>query len=787
VTLRPTLLDRYVVREILPPTGLGLLLFTFVLLLDPITDLLRILVAKGADFATVLRAFLFLFPSILSVTIPMAFLLGVLLAFGRMASDSEIVALRASGVSPARLLRPVLSVSSVAAAATLYVVGVALPAANQAYREIVFSLAVSKATTGVKPRVFNDDLVRDMVVYVSDISSESGVWKDVFIHDSRSAKKPQVILARAGRLVIDRARRSVELDLQDGISHVFDLIQPRVHEESRFGSWILPLPYDEFFPSIPLAKGDREMSLPELRTKVSELKAAGRGRLETGRFEVEIHKKFAIPAACFVFGVLGLGMSLGSRKEARSAAFGLSIAVIFVYYVIIRLGEQAGDTGLLSPFLAMWAANLVLGAGAAILIFLNHREAAFDPLDPSHYSVLLPRIKRARRKEAPPEAPAPAALPRRVVVLKIPRWTIRFPGLIDRYIARAWTSHFLLVLLAFWSLFVLTSFMDLFDDVQQNRVKGKVVLHYYAFESPSILHLLTPLAVLVAVLITFGVLSRRNEITAMKAGGVSLYRVVVPVIGLSLLVSMLMFGLSELVLPPTKRIANQDHNVIKGKPPQTWNPLQRRWVIGSDQRFYNYEYLDASRGPQAIALLGLSVFDVELGEWRLRDRLYAQRAVWNGVSYDLEKGWRRSFGAEPKVREFTQVRTREIEPPSYFRQEERETETLAFADLRRHIDTLEQLGLDVVQLRVQLHRKLAYPSVALIMTLLGIPFSFVVARHGALYGVAASLMIAVVYWACLAIFEQLGNNAVLPALLAAWAPNILFGSASLYLMFTLDT
>jgi hypothetical protein len=108
---RPTILDRYVVREVLPPTGLGLLLFTFILLLDQITNLMKVLVSRGADLATVARAFAYLLPSIFSVTIPMAFLLGVLLAFGRLASDSEIVALRASGVSPARLLRPVLGLS----------------------------------------------------------------------------------------------------------------------------------------------------------------------------------------------------------------------------------------------------------------------------------------------------------------------------------------------------------------------------------------------------------------------------------------------------------------------------------------------------------------------------------------------------------------------------------------------------------------------------------------------------------------------------------------------------
>jgi lipopolysaccharide export LptBFGC system permease protein LptF len=193
------------------------------------------------------------------------------------------------------------------------------------------------------------------------------------------------------------------------------------------------------------------------------------------------------PTACFVFGLLGLGLSLGSKKEARSAAFGLSIGVIFVYYVIIRLGEQAGDNGLLAPLVAVWAANAVLGAAGVTLLYLNYREAAFDPLDPRHYSALLPRIrtrKGARPVPARPGAGRGGRRPRRVIVLRVPRLSLPIPGLIDRYVVRTYLEKYALVLTAFWAIFVLVSFMDLFDDVQQNKVKGAVVFHYYAFNTP---------------------------------------------------------------------------------------------------------------------------------------------------------------------------------------------------------------------------------------------------------------------------------------------------------------
>ncbi len=271
--LRPTILDRYVAREIWPPTALGLLLFTFILLLDQISSLMKVLVSRGADLATVARAFAFLLPSIFSVTIPMAFLMGVLLAFGRLASDSEIVALRASGISPARLLRPVVALSLATGLLTFYIVAVALPAANQAYREIIFALIVSKARTGVTPRVFNDDLLPggNMVLYVSDIPAETGEWQDVFIYDTKNPQQPRAILARHGRMDIERERSKVELDLRDGVIYTFNAASPEQIDEDRFAVGQFPLSYDDFFPKIPLAKGDREMTLEDLDQTIAKL------------------------------------------------------------------------------------------------------------------------------------------------------------------------------------------------------------------------------------------------------------------------------------------------------------------------------------------------------------------------------------------------------------------------------------------------------------------------------------------------------------------------------------
>jgi len=811
---RPRLLDRYIVREMLAPSAIGLLVFSFVLLIDQIPRLLAVLVARSADLTTILRVFLNLLPSILAVTIPMAFLLGVLLAFGRLASDSEIVALRAVGVSPLRLLAPVMMLAAAMTALTFYINAVALPRANQAHRELVFSLVVSKARSDVKARTFTDSLLPgQMMLYVQDIEPDSGRWKNLLIHDTRDLREPKLILAKTGELVVDRDRQIVRIELGPGSEHSFFPSDPREYTRTAFGSMGWDLPVDEFFPDrkkLILSKGDREMTLGELASRIAQMRSSGQGRKEWGRFAVEWHKKFAIPAACLVFGLLGLALSLGSKKEARSSAFALSIAVIFVYYVLIRLGEQAGDTGMITPFVSMWAANLVLGALALVLLWLNHREAAFDPLDPAYYLTFVPKVRthRAARPTPSERSAAPFAAARPVVVVRIPRLTLRFPSILDRYIARSWAGNVMLVLVAFMSIYFLGEFMDLIDDIQQHSVKGKVILHYYAFHIWEIGFTVAPVAVLVGALITLGLLARRNEITAMKAGGISVYRAAGPVLGMGLLASVLLYGMQEWVLPTTNKAAALDRNVIKGRPAQSSDQFDRRWVLASDERFYNFDYIvepttppvrgvaEPARGGE-FSVYGFSIYDVDPRSWELRARLFASRAGWNGATrtYDLERGWRRRTGESSSYRPFSAERVRvigrdpggEIEPPSYFRREEKPSDTMGFAELTAYIRSLESRGFDVAKVRVQLHRKLAFPMVGFIMTLLAVPFSFIVARRGALYGIGIAIVIAIVYWAVLGIFEALGNNALLHPALAAWAPNLAFGAIGLYLIFTLDT
>src|SRR5688500_11126810 len=211
------LIDRYVVRQVLMPFLLGLLVFTFIFIIQPLLDYAEKLVADGVSVQLVVGLIGLLIPQALAITIPMALLLALLIAFGRLSGDREFVAMQACGVSLRRLLRPVALISIAAWAITSYVLIALVPGSNQRFLEIVFKVASERVEGDVKPRIFFDDFA-DFVVYVRDIAPEGG-WQGVFLADRRADQNLAVYLAKRGRLRIDRDNQKIDLELFDLIQH----------------------------------------------------------------------------------------------------------------------------------------------------------------------------------------------------------------------------------------------------------------------------------------------------------------------------------------------------------------------------------------------------------------------------------------------------------------------------------------------------------------------------------------------------------------------------------------
>jgi LPS export ABC transporter permease LptG/LPS export ABC transporter permease LptF len=762
------ILDRYILKEVTPSFLLGIGVFTFVLLLNEILRLAQRLVTQSATASETAGILFNLLPSVLCLTIPMGFLLGVLIAFGRLSADSEIVAMRASGVSLYRLLFPILVTAAAGWLATSHLIISVLPDSNQRVRQLLFQVMTSQAGTEVRPRVFYDRLFPNLMFLVMDTPTGAEYWQNVILADLASPDSPRVTFAEEGRLLVNRDERTVSFYLKNAELHQVSQMEPGDYQRQVSAEIWLPLPTANFFPpeDFDVPRGARELGLGQLHTAYAE----------TGLpvYLTEIHKKFSIPFACFVFGVLGLALGIRNRRDGRSWGFVASLSILFVYYLLIDVGESMANNGRLSPLLGMWAANLVMGAAALFLLVRAAREAPIR--FPSFTRAIGSHLGRPRAK---PGASRP------VVILRVPRFSLRFPNTMDRYVAREFTRYFLLILAALVVVYVLGLLIDVIADAFQNRIKGKLVFQYLAFEQPQILFFMLPLATLMATLVNFAIFTKTSELTAAKAGGMSLYRLSVPVVLMGLLVSGACFALQEYVLPYANRRAAELRDQIKKRPVETYNVLDRRWMMGQENQIYNYAFYD----PGRRRFNGLAVYRYSVAPFGLAERLYAREADWVAAegAWTFKDGWRRDFREGGKIEAFDERRVAGMEPPSYFVKEERRSEQMTYLELSDYVADLKQAGFDVVRLEVALQSKFAFPLAALVTVLIAIPFSFTPGKKGALYGIGMAIGIGLSYYVTTRLFAFMGETAMLPPGIAAWAPNALFSIGALYGLFNVRT
>ncbi len=770
------IIDRYVLRETLSPVLLSLLVFTFLLLIPPIMRDARELIAKGVDGWTIVELMLWLVPQGLGITIPVAVLVGLLMGLGRMSGDREIVVMQACGVSTYRLLRPVLALALAAAAATCYTLVVLLPDANQAFREIV-DRNVAAATEGdVKARVFYQGLP-GMVLYVNEVDLQGTGWSGVFLADTSDEDAPRTYVADEGRIVLDPANRQVDIVLTSGASHEVDQADPSTYNVNRFDETVLGLDFDEVFPVRGLAPGPNEMTIAELRTRAAELEAGG---LPAHNEIMALHQKFSFPVACLVFAFIGLALGVTTRRDGKLASFALGIGVIFAYYILWFGGQGLAKSALIPPQWAVWICNVVLGVlGVALLAWrARFGEHGFLPA--------LPRWRR--RPPSPPSEPTDAAAvsgdaaPGRGVSLGSGiGWGV---SLLDRYVAKQYLKVVMLSFVGLLGIFYIFTFLEIYDRLLRGDTTLDMVLEYFWYATPQFVYYVIPISALVATLITVGLFTKTSELTVMKACGISLYRVSLPLFLFAMLWGGTLFGMSESFLADANRRANELNRVIRGGSPEYVDILQRRWLMGEDGTIYNYGHFD----PNAVTLDRVTAYRFAEGEWRLAERLFAGGAA-HGDEWLGRDVWARGFGDDrsPGPLETSAELQLPLASPESFATERPDAERMNYRELDRYIAELSASGFDVVPLRVELQRKLSFPFVTLILTLIAVPFAVTMGRHGALSGVGIGIVLALSYWVVISVFAAIGSAGMVTPLLAAWAPNVLFGGSAVYLLLAART
>lgn len=371
-----TTINRYLLREMLTPSALNILFFTFVFLMTQILEITNLIVNYRISIFVLFRILMYSMPYFLVFVLPMSVMMGVLLTFLRLSNDREILALKAGGVSILQLVPPVFVFCLAGSLVTAFMSIYALPWGQLSLKKLTYQVAAQHFDVGLKPGTFNDSF-SGITMYVSEFDRQTKLLKYVFIEDHRNESSAQTLVAPRGRLLRDPGKLKVQLRLYDGIIYQAD-IKSRAVNTVRFARYDVNLDIQRAASQVTSRKekDDIEMSLSELRDFLADSPRNARYFLAL----MEYHKKFSMPFACFALGLLAIPLGVQTRFAKRSFGLALGLLAFLFYYLLLSAGLVFGEAGKYPPLIGMWVPNLVVG-GIGLWLFvrtLHERPVSFD-------------------------------------------------------------------------------------------------------------------------------------------------------------------------------------------------------------------------------------------------------------------------------------------------------------------------------------------------------------------------------------------------------------------------
>jgi len=809
-------IDMYVLRELIPPTLLGLFLYTFVLMMNHFFLVAEKSLSKNLSIELTLRMFAVGIPKLLVLSIPMAVLLGTMIALGRLSADHEWIALQSAGRGPSALLRPVIIHGLIGALVSFLIYSYLVPQTHYAFRslrgQILFS---TNLASDLKPRVFYE-LPDNSVLFVDDIRpGDQGRLQGVLlIQPGKRGEMNQLIVAQSGALYpASDGSGALIVDLYDGEARFYRSDDPASYRLTRFaraeGHRFEPPAFVQALLSPP-QKVVQDLPLGELWREVGEsrrerdavTKPRGKRKPDRGASivvnrrhsvaVVEFHQRIALPVTCLLFAILALPLGITNVRSGKGAGFAMSLVVILVYRIVFVLARNQAVEGGLPAALGPWVANIVIFVWAVIAFYrLRGRNTRSSGLLTRGVAAIRNAIARRgqtrRKRGAEADVDEERAASELAILGGTPR---RFVGRLDRYIGMAYLRVLGFAVASAYLIFGLIELQALMDDVLRSQQSPALVANYFKFFAPTVLHIVLPIACLVGAIVAVTMLSRTGELVAIKASGVGMRRAVLPIVLLTVVLCGLLYYVQDHITPSATRTANTIRDQIEGRAPRTHGlPVNGRWSFGPEgRRLYHYKLY--SPGTQEFR--ELSIFGLDRDEARVVDHRYIKRAQLVDDSWIAEDGWYRRFGPDEYEIFSGEQRLALAVPGDLVTQQQRLAsrdlpDQMSLSELTEQIEILGNSGYDITKLRMAYYGKFSQATAPLVMVLLGLPFAFKVGRRGSLYGVGVALILVLAYWTTFAIFNALGLQTMLSPAVAAWGPNVLFGMLGSYLMLYVRT
>jgi LPS export ABC transporter permease LptF/LPS export ABC transporter permease LptG len=758
------LIERYIIGAILPFLLLSLLLLTAILFTQQASRFGEMLMGAQVPLGIVGELALSILPNVLVFTLPMALLTGILIGFSRMGSDSEIIAMRAAGVGTWQMLWPALLLGALLTIPSLYVNLEMAPDAARSLRRVGARALLYKLESPVEPRSFNTD-IPGYVIYVREGDRARGQWGKVFLYTETKDGFAKLVTARSGR--IDAAGEQSELVLNDVVLTTLPLGKAQEERASYTTERLEQM-------RIVLETG-RKTLLKSLREEESEPKpvemgwrdlsayASSKGGVEGREATILLQKRLALSMSPLLFAFLGTALGMRVRRGGRGAGVLLSVLAMLAYYLLSLVGEQLARAGTIAPLPGAWLASALTVAGGLFLLAAG-RGRLFPGIN----------VFRLRRSGQPFQN-----LNRMTQGQGIRTRLLGFPGLLDVGVLRAMVVSFAVSFGALVSIFLVFTLFELWRFVISRGMGMRILGEYLLYLLPLVGVQLLPSCLLIATLATYALMSRRNEAIAWWASGQSVYRLMLPALIFALGVTACLWVVQERVMPHSNIKQDALRSQIKGGGARTTVGNDRQWLASmASGRLYSYEYENAE------ALSNVAVFDFDPEGVHLKRVTFGRSAHWLpggglGLREVLEVELREALVGWNRLAE---LKSGELEPPGLFKQTMDKASHLSAKSLSDYIKLVRARGGSTAALEVGLQAKYARPFGVLLMGLIAVPLAISFGRKSTVVALCVAIGLGLIFFAVSGGLQQLGEYGLLPPLVAAWAPVVIFSAVGMYLL-----
>ncbi|MDT4967626.1 MAG: lipopolysaccharide export system permease protein lptG [Acidobacteriota bacterium] len=757
------LIERYILRAVTPYLLLSLVLLTAILFAQQASRFAEILMGTRVPLRTVGELAVSVLPNVLSFTLPMALISGILIGFSRMGSDSELTAMRAAGVGTLRMLWPALLIGLLLALASLYVNLKMAPESARLLRRIGERTIFYKLDSPVEPRAFNTDIPRK-VIYVRDGDKTEGKWGRVFLYAEQKDGSTSIVTARSGR--IDAAGDQSELVMSDAVK-----ITLPGHSTEGQPSYVTER-LDQLRVALDTGRKSIMESLhrSETETKPNEMEwgelsayADTKSGVERREALTLLHKRLAMSFAPLLFAFVGATLGLRVRKGGRAIGVLLSVLVILAYYLITLAGEQMARAGTIAPFIGAWLASAAT-LGYGIVLLLRDRVG------------LLGRIRSVW--EGSGETAATRAS-RKSSIQSAKTRLSNFPSLLDLDILRSTTSTFALAFAFLVAIFLLFTVFELWRLIVAKGIGFWTVGEYLLFLLPLATVQLLPASVLIAVLAAYALKSRRSEAIAWWASGQSIYRLMLPGLIFAAILGGFLWVIQEQIMPQANIRQDTLRTQIRGEVSRATASFDKQWLASAESgRIYSYEYEQPGRLKNPV------VYEFDGEGIHLQRIIKGQEADWPSPGrLIVHQAESLGFGASGVQRETLELAELDgVEPIEVFRPVADKPSHLTAAALRDYITTISRQGGDVAPLSVALQKKYADPFSPLVIAMTGIPLALAFGRKSAILALCLAIGLGLLFWAASGGFRQMGEYGLLPPVVAAWSPIVIFAAIGVFLL-----